>query len=237
MGLLRSLGKGKFMFVRYAIFYTPPPGPLTEFGAGWLGWDSRRGTCVAHLDTLGFDVSALTHAARKYGFHGTLMAPFHLAAGTTQGTLMNAVEAFVKTTRAATVDSLSLQHYHGFLALRPDGKINGLNRLAERIVTDFASFRAPATPDELARKRKTGLTARQDLNLVTWGYPHVLDDFQFHLTLTGRIDAETAMTLIKTLGPQITHLLPRPFRIDHIALMGQDKDGMFHEIQRYALTG
>ena len=26
-------------FGRYAVFVTPPPGPLADFGAAWLGWD------------------------------------------------------------------------------------------------------------------------------------------------------------------------------------------------------
>lgn len=225
------------MFVRYAVFYTPPPGDFADFCAAWLGWDSRRGITVPHPQIPNLDPGSLTDTPRKYGFHGTLKAPFRLCADTTEDALLSAVGTFAQTTKSVTLDSMTLQHDHGFLALRPTGDIIALTQLAASIVKDLDVFRAAATADELARRRQSGLTALQDHNLVTWGYPYVFDDFHFHLTLTGRIDAETGKHLVSMLSPMITAIVPRPFPITDIALMGQAADGMFHEIQRYALTG
>lgn len=225
------------MFKRYAIFYTPPPGAFAEFCASWLGWDSRHGVTVQHPAINSIDIATLTQTPRKYGFHGTLKAPFRLAASETADDLKMAIIALAQTAKPISLDAMSLQHKHGFLALRPVGNTAALSQFATRLVTDLDRFRAPAAAEELARRRQTGLTERQDRNLMTWGYPFVMEDFHFHLTLSGRIDTATAKTVAQRLDPILTRLVPRPFMIDHIALVGQADDDMFHEIQRYALAG
>ena len=39
----------------------------------------------------------------------------------------------------------------------------------------------------MARRRQATLTPEQDRLLLAWGYPWVLDHFQFHLSLTGSL--------------------------------------------------
>ena len=34
---------------------------------------------------------------------------------------------------------------------------------------------------------RAGSPPRQDANLLRWGYPYVLEDFRFHMTLTERL--------------------------------------------------
>ncbi len=225
------------MFKRYAIFYTPSPGPFADFCASWLGWDSRIGTAIRHPVCDGVDIASVTRVPRKYGFHGTLKAPFRLADHQTVDDLKSMTAAFAKGTKPVRLDTMTLQHHHGFLALRPVGDTAALNALAARIVADLDPFRAPSTPEDLVRRRQAGLTGRQDHNLITWGYPYVMDDFHFHMTLSGRMTADTAHEIIATLNPRLDPLIPKPFVIDHITLMGQAEDDMFHEIQRYALAG
>lgn len=225
------------MFKRYAIFYTPPPGPFADFCASWLGWDSRAGETVAHPAISGFDVGKLTDVPRKYGFHGTLKAPFRLANGQSVEGLQTALAGFADANAPVTVPGMTLQHHHGFLALRPAGEATALNALVARIVSDLDHFRAPAGADELARRRKAGLTERQEHNLMTWGYPYVMADFHFHLTLSGRLDDSTGAAVLAQLEPMLYPLVPTPFVMDHITLLGQAEDDMFHEIQRYALAG
>jgi hypothetical protein len=43
----------------------------------------------------------------------------------------------------------------------------------------------PLSDAELARRRQAPLTPEQDHLLLTWGYPWVLEHFQFHLSLSG----------------------------------------------------
>ena len=237
MGLSCTAGNWVSMFTRYAIFYTAPPGKLSDFGASWLGWDSRAGTSTPHPKFPDLDVTRLTTVPRKYGFHGTLKAPFRLAATETEQDIKDVLGEFAGTQAPIAIDSLSLSEKHGFLALRPTGETGDLQNFAKRIVTDFDRFRMPATKAELARRRKAGLTARQDHNLLTWGYPYVMEDFQFHMTLSGPLDDVIDAAALTSLGAGLKPLLPKPFIIDGLALMGQTEDGMFHEIERALLKG
>ena len=145
------------MFERYAIFYTPPPGDFADFCASWLGWDNRQGRKCAHPQIADIDIEKLTQTPRKYGFHGTLKAPFRLAAGTTQDALATATEALAKTLPAFKLDGLVLKHQRGFLALRPRGNLGTLNQTAAQIVEALDRFRAPASASELARRRQAML--------------------------------------------------------------------------------
>ena len=45
------------------------------------------------------------------------------------------------------------------------------------------------TSQERNRRVGAGASARQIENLDRWGYPFVFEDFRFHMTLTGAIDA------------------------------------------------
>ncbi len=223
------------MFRRYAVFYTPPPGPLADFGAAWLGWDSATGTAVEHPPVQGVDVAQITRTPRKYGFHGTLKAPFGLAPGKSPDHLAEATAAFAATGKPVRIDSLSLSAKHGFVALRPQEETAPLRMLAADIVRTLDPFRAPLTEAYIARRRATGLTARQDTQMLDWGYPYIFEDFHFHLTLTGALDEMS--TVLKALHPLVAPFLSQPLIIDAITLMGQDAAGMFHQIHRYALTG
>ena len=48
----------------------------------------------------------------------------------------------------------------------------------------FEPFRAPLTDADIARRRPERLTPRQRELFEQYGYPYVLDEFRFHLTLT-----------------------------------------------------
>ena len=60
--------------------------------------------------------------------------------------------------------------------------------LADAAVTGLDAHRAPAAPEELARRRAAKLTARQEAHLLDWGYPYVLEEWRFHVTLTRRLE-------------------------------------------------
>ncbi|WP_102108345.1 DUF1045 domain-containing protein [Oceaniglobus roseus] len=225
------------MFKRYAIFYTPPPGPAAEFGAAWLGWDSATGRRVAHPEIPGLDVAALTEVPRRYGFHGTLKAPFRLAEGAREAELVEAVARFAEAHAAVTLDGLAVGHGHRFVAMRPVGDTGALNRLEAAIVRAFDPFRAPLGEADIARRRRAGLSERQDRQMLEWGYPYVFDDFHFHLTLSGPVEEGEGRHIVAALEPRLPETLRGPFTLDAITLMGEDAEGMFHQIHRHALTG
>jgi putative phosphonate metabolism protein len=229
------------LFKRYAIFYTPHQSDLALFGAQWLGWDSAASTTAKHpalsqSDGTPFDVASLTRTPRKYGLHGTLKAPFHLAIGMTLPDLKEAADSFAKTHAPVTMDGVSLQFLRGFLALRPTGDQSALSALAADITRDFDRFRAPLSEADIARRRKADLNARQDQQMLDWGYPFIFDDFHFHLTLSGKIEQSYGEAVKDALTPQLSPILTRPFRIDGITVMGEDADGLFHQIHRASLS-
>lgn len=222
------------MFERYAIYFTPQ-GDLARYGAAWLGWDVATGEPVAHPLVGDLDLADLTQTPRKYGFHGTIKPPFHLATGTDLAGLSKALAHL--TGRFARVEMAGLQvsRLGRFLALTPVGDADALARLAGEAVMRLDPFRAPPTTAELARRRASPLSPAQDRNLRDWGYPHVLDTFRFHMTLTGRL--KTPDAILPLVAAHFAPCLPTPFVIDSLTLVGQRTDGMFEEIQRYTLAG
>lgn len=224
------------MFERYAVFYTPT-GALADFGAAWLGWDSAAGNWVTHEKLGDVDVAKVTATPRKYGLHGTLKAPFRLASEATQATLETAMKSFAAGTASCDAGSLELRHQNGFVALRPAEDRAHLKDFAGSTMRAFDEFRAPLTPAEIERRRRARLSPRQDAQLLEWGYPFVLDDFHFHLTLSGALPKPGAEPVISALAPRLMPLVPSPFVLDAVTLMGEDRTGMFHQIHRYALTG
>ena len=224
------------MFERYAIFYTPT-GPLADFGAQWLGWDSAHGRPVVQPEIAGIDVPTITQTARKYGLHGTMKAPFKLAEGCDLAQLQDVATTFATGQPAFEIGALTLRHDSGFVALRPRSQQIGLRDFTAVAVKAFDGFRAALTDVDIARRREANLTARQDQQMLDWGYPFIFDDFHFHLTLSGFMEAGEAAQVIDALSPRLESIVPTPFVIDGITLMGQDDRGMFHQINRYTLTG
>lgn len=221
-------------FTRFAVYYLPPPGPLADFGAQWLGWDVQAGCGVDQPDVPG--IGTFTERPRKYGFHATLKPPFRLAEGRTQQALSDALAVLASGMAPASCDGLQADLLGRFLALRPTGDTSGLRRVAAALVEGLDAFRAAPDAEELARRRKARLTPAQDQLLQRWGYPYVMEEFRFHMTLTGPLQKEMVEPVRLALE---THLptLPVPFVLDEVALVGERPDGMFSEIARCRLTG
>lgn len=225
-------------FARYGVFFTPQPGALADFGAAWLGWDSAAGVARAHPDLPGLPVPVadLTERPRKYGFHGTIKPPFRLAPGTGAAGLDAALATFCTHTAPVTLDGLQVARLGGFVALVPVGSVDALARLAAAAVETLDGFRAPPTAADIARRDPDRLTGRQRDLLARWGYPYTHDEFRFHMTLTGPLGAQ-ADAVCAALDPVVTPLIPRPFRVDALTLVGADAQDRFHQIARYPLTG
>ena len=224
-------------FKRFAIYYAPEAGALADFGASWLGWDLAAGMPVIHPQIAGVDVAGLTATPRKYGLHGTVKPPFRLAEGTDFEALAAATERLCAAQAPVILDGLALSRIGGFLALTVTGDCASLNTLAATMVRGLDDFRAPLSDAELARRRKSRLNARQDALLRQWGYPYVMEEFRFHITLTGRLPKGGEDIIRGHLEPLIAPLLPSPFRINDLCLVGEDGNGMFHLIRRCTLSG
>ncbi|GAA3867051.1 DUF1045 domain-containing protein [Celeribacter arenosi] len=226
-------------YQRFAVYYVPPTGPFADFAARWLGWDAVTGRDMVHpdMDGLPLPVSDITATPRKYGFHGTIKPPFRLADGSSRARLESDLGRLAARLKPVECEALQLHRLGGFLALVPTGNTRDLAALAAEVVMGLDAHRRPAPPEELARRRARGLSADQESNLVEWGYPYVLDAFQFHLTLSGELDPEGAEKVAEVLEPAIMPLTPRPFSVSELTLCGAGDDGRFHVLHRYPLTG
>lgn len=217
---------------RYAVYYLPSDPIFSEFGARWLGWDVERGRLSAPFALPG--LADVTSAPRRYGFHATLKPPFHLAEGADPAALAAAVGELAAKVAPAECDGLGITAMGRFLALTPSGDTTGLARVAAACVSELDGFRAPMTETELARRRERRLTDRQEAHLERWGYPYVMEDFRFHMTLTGRL-AKAEIDHWRAIAARHMPALPTPFALTDIALVGEDEDGMFHLIRRCPL--
>ena len=224
---------------RYAIYYVPPSGPLAELGAAWLGWDLATGRAVSHLDPEGLPRSLpdLTRLPRRYGFHATIRPPFALPPGMAVERLAQTARDICAAQAPVVLDGLATARMGPFVALRPMGDTTASNALAATVVRALDAFRPALTDADLARRRRTRLTATQDALLVRWGYPHVMEAFGFHMTLTGPLNAAAAAQARAAAAALFDAAVPAPLRIDSLALVGEDEAGRFHLIERLPLRG
>jgi len=229
--------------IRYAVYFAPRPGAFADQAAAWLGWDAAAGAPVAQAAVAGLPVALaeITADPARYGFHGTLRAPFRAAEGVSRAEVAEAVANLAARLAPVVCEGLRLEDLAGFLALTPEGCGADLLELAARVVEGTDHLRAPLTAAEVARRRPEALTRRQRALLDAWGYPYVMEEFRFHLTLTGRLTGRlaeglagpVAVALEAAFGP----LLPRPFIIEDLCLFGEDAAGRFRVLHRYPLIG
>jgi putative phosphonate metabolism protein len=228
-------------YTRYAIYYAPPRGAFATLGAQWLGWDPEAGRGASlppgrDWPELPRPQRAITQAPRPYGFHGTLKPPFALAEDRTVLGLHATLAALAPRLHRVRVDGLRIDELGDFLALLPEGDTASLDALAATLVEALDAFRAPPTDDELARRRAAGLTEAQEALLVRWGYPYVMDEFRFHMTLTGPLPRDDRVQVAEALRPLFEPKIERPFRLDAICLFGEGQDGRFRNLHRYPLS-
>ncbi|WP_375176107.1 DUF1045 domain-containing protein [Pseudooceanicola sp.] len=224
-------------YTRYAIYYTPDPGPLADFGAAWLGWDIETGQERPHPEIPGLPrpIEEITRTPRKYGFHGTIKPPFHLAEGCTEDGLRQAALAACAVRAPVRLEGLALTRIGRFLALTPQGETGPLADLAAAMVRELDPFRAPPGETELARRRARRLSPRQEELLTQWGYPYVMEEFRFHLTLTGSLDGSVVEPIQARLMDAIAPLLDGPVDISNLSLVGELPDGRLRSLQRLPL--
>ncbi|WP_426421253.1 DUF1045 domain-containing protein [Bradyrhizobium genosp. A] len=213
-------------FPRYAIYFAAGADhALSRFGAGLLGYDAYTGDEISFpQDALHVapDWRDITADPRKYGFHGTLKAPMALAPGRTEAELVAACATFAEKARPMPVIQPVVDTISGFIAVIPAEPIDALRQLAADCARDFDSFRRPLTAEDRARRRPEKLSERQREYLDLWGYPYVMEEFRFHMTLTGRLDAERRWPILEMLRARFATLKLATLEIDRVTLFRQD---------------
>jgi putative phosphonate metabolism protein len=208
--------------MRCAVYFAPPQDdPLAVAAARWLGRDAYTGERIEGVETAGIvanDRAYLTAAPRRYGFHGTLKAPFKLAEGLTLTALGDALDRFAAGRHAIVLPEMQVGLLDDFYALMPARPSRELNDLASAIVTDLDVFRAPLEEADFARRGRAHLGDRALANLLTWGYPFIFDEFRFHMTLTGPVPAIERDHVRDVLGHHFGELATAPLVIGQLAV-------------------
>ncbi|MGI9395894.1 MAG: DUF1045 domain-containing protein [Paracoccaceae bacterium] len=227
------------MFKRYAIYFVPK-GELAKFGRAWLGWDCHKGQYISSENAFSeplADREYFTKKPRKYGLHATLKAPFRMQATQSEPALRSTFHGFCNHQKPAASGNLTLSERGGFISLRPQTQSAALFELGKNCLEAFDPFRAPLDQNELNRRRNACLNPRQNDFLHQWGYPYVLQEFQFHITLSSRLSTLQREKIIPALKNLLAHELDCPFIIAHLALMGEDRNGQFHILEEANLSG
>ena len=226
-------------YPRYAIYYTAAPeSALDQFGASLLGYDAHSGEDLPFPGGLPPDWRDLTQDPRKYGFHATLKAPIALAEGKAEAQLVAACELFADLVRPVPVIQPVVDSISGFIAVIPAQPSAELELLAADATKAFDSFRAPLTPEDRARRNPDRLTQQQRDYLERWGYPYVMEEFRFHMTLTGRLHAERREQVLAMLRSRFSATGIGELAIDAIALCRQESPpARFRVIGRWPLRG
>lgn len=222
---------------RYALYAAPAPDDqLWHLGSAAIGYDAAEGADIAFPQGAPFDRPdwrTLTEEPRRYGFHGTLKAPFTLAEGIEESDFLEAVALFAARRAVVAVPALDVALIGGFVALVPAQASAPLSALATDCVRDLDAFRAPLSAADRERRLKSPLTGRQIAQLDAWGYPYIFEDFRFHMTLTGSLPQEDRVPVREALAAA-WEAHRAPFRLDGLSVFRQEeREGRFAVIARF----
>ena len=227
--------------MRYALYFTPAENdPLTVAAASWLGRDAFTGTefpspADAALDAA--DIRSLTADARRYGFHATLKAPFALREDRSESELIAALEEFCAANQAFEIPKLVVGQLGRFFALVPYGHYSELQDFTARVVEQFEPFRAPLSEADIARRKPENLSPPQRSYLQQYGYPYVMEEFRFHMTLTAQVGDELTAPMRQELERRFADFTYRPLAIDGIGLFIEPERGApFSVLKRLPLA-
>ena len=215
--------------MRYTIYFTPSIyDPLSVAAASWLGRNVYSGEAPEAPSIAGFSRQELafhTAVPRRYGFHGTIKAPFRLHSETSEAALLKALMLFASTATPFEIPRMEIARLGEFYGLAPSVPCEQMNHLAAAVVQTFDAFRAPLSDAEIERRDPDRLTASQFSNLHRWGYPYVMDEFRFHMTLTGPIHPSLNARFEHALREFFTPLLNEPLKISSLALFIEPEAG------------
>lgn len=223
---------------RFAIYFAAPEGSALEaFGRSWIGRDHVTGAPVEPPRVEGLSAARQREVAafpRHYGFHATLKAPFELAPGRRRDELVTALAGFAGLRRPFAAPPVEVRALSSFIAFKLSARSVEMEALAADCVATFEPFRAPLRTVEIERRRAAGLSARQDRYLLAWGYPYVFEEFDFHMTLTGRLqdpERRQALDALRTLAAPLTGV---PLLVDGVSLYEQpERDRPFRLTARF----
>lgn len=217
--------------MRLAVYWTPEVAhPLWHAGWHWLGRDPD--------EPLPPPPAPDRRQAWRYGFHATLKPPLRLAPGVGRDALLAAVQAWAASAAPVRLPALTVGELGRFVALRLPETPAALEHLARDAVVALDRFRAPMPAAEHAR-RAAGLDDEQVQLLRRWGYPHVLQRWRFHMTLSdGVADDARRHELADAARRHFAGALAVPVAVRSISVFEEAADDQpLRPVARFALGG
>lgn len=215
--------------MRYALYFTPPMSDaLQRTASRWLGRNAFSGAALDHPDDAGLgidEIAAITEAPRRYGFHATIKAPFALADGLAKADLLSEIMHFCGELEPFELPPLRIERLGPFFALTPSAPSPALQGFADAVVRRFNRYHAPVSEADRARRNVDRLSERQVAYLDSFGYPYVFEEFRFHMTLTGPVDAGDADRVEAALHQVFAPLLDNPVSVGNLALFVEPEKG------------
>lgn len=222
---------------RYAVYWAPETQhPLWAAGLTWLGRDP--------CEPAGGAGPAREHVSEpwRYGFHATLKAPMRLAPGMTRDDFLASVERLARRGHEFGMPALQLDWLDRFIAIRPQHPLaerSPMQQLANACVVELDHYRAAPDGAELVRRLSAPLDELgQDL-LLRWGYPHVLQRWRFHMTLSDRFDnpqTSEAQAVFRQARQHFASALAAPLAAESVCVFEQPGPGeAFRLLHRFAL--
>lgn len=230
------------MTARYAIYYTPPRNSLLESaGTHWLGRTAIRYGQIPKEIPEGFlkqEYYQLIESPRWYGFHGTIRAPFELVKNITPDEFIKEVGNICAAHSPFNISGLSISCFGGFLALTPSSSYPELVKLHSDLIRKLNSLRPALSRFDLKRHMDKQLSERQERLLRRFGYPFILEEFKFHMTLTGKIEDRVRRLYKEKLEHILNPYLTEPVPVHEVSIyMQPDRKTPFTEVTRVPLTG
>jgi putative phosphonate metabolism protein len=215
--------------MRYAIYFTPPAhDPLTLAASQWLGRNAFSGEMTEPPAIRGIglhDISFHTAIPRRTGFHATLKAPFRLAPDITEPMMLRHLMRFAGAHEPFELPPLEVARLGNFFGLAPAIHCERMRLFACAVVQEFDAFRSPLTEAEIERSDPGDLSAPQFANLYRWGHPYVMDEFRFHMALTGPLQGKDITSLEMPLKEYFGPYLMKPVEIANLALFVEEEPG------------
>lgn len=215
--------------MRYAISFTPSLyDPLAVAAASWLGRSIYSGDACEqpHVPGIGRQELAFhTAVPRRYGFHGAIRSPFHLRQEQSEAALLKAMMTFAGAMAPFDLPPLDVARLGTFYGLIPQRPCEVMNHLAASVVQAFDSFCAPLSDADIERRDPHALTAAQFANLLRWGCPSVMDEFRFHMMLTGSVGPDLYDRFDAGLRGYFAPFLGIPLKVRSLALLIEPEPG------------
>ncbi len=234
-------------YSRYAIYYAPPKeSSLEEFGRYWFGWDPLNAKLINNKHRINYlnrfgiknliNIDKNVLIPKKYGFHGTLIPPFKLNKNYSTNALFKKTEEIAKKFKKFKFYKFKLKKINNFYAFVQNKKNNNINKLSNRLVRELFKFRSPLSKKEIDRRNPSKLSKLQLNILYKWGYPYIMSEFNFHMTLASEVTGNKLYFELKKIEKNKEIILNEINNFDKIYIFGENQKGMFENLENFSLS-